>query len=98
MCPSTQLIFSYSVLYCMTHDDGRMTETCCDSNIGGAEEELLRRRTPNCFFNYTHPTGSTPQFVIVYPANPRLRLKSKLRGLSVRANYTDQATTTCRRS
>jgi hypothetical protein len=29
--------------YCMPHDDGRMTETYCVSNIGrGDEEELLR--------------------------------------------------------
>jgi hypothetical protein len=28
--------------FCMPHDDGRMTETCCGNDIGGAEAELLR--------------------------------------------------------
>jgi hypothetical protein len=28
--------------YCMTPDDGRMTETCCGSNNRGGREELLR--------------------------------------------------------
>jgi hypothetical protein len=31
-----------TVYYCMPLDDGRMTETCCGSNIGGEEEDLLR--------------------------------------------------------
>jgi hypothetical protein len=30
------------VYYCMSLDDGRMTETCCGGNIGRGEEELLR--------------------------------------------------------
>jgi hypothetical protein len=33
----------------MPHDDGHMTETCCGSNIGGGEEELMLRQTINCF-------------------------------------------------
>jgi hypothetical protein len=35
----------------MPLDDGRMTETCCGNDIGRGEEELLRRRTHNCFVN-----------------------------------------------
>jgi hypothetical protein len=27
-------------VYCMSHDDGLMTETCCGSN-SGSEEDLL---------------------------------------------------------
>jgi hypothetical protein len=38
--------------YCMPPDDGRMTETCCGSNVGRGEEELLRWRTINCFVNF----------------------------------------------
>jgi hypothetical protein len=30
-----------TVYYCIPPDDGRMTETCCGSNIGREEEELL---------------------------------------------------------
>jgi hypothetical protein len=33
-------------------DDGRMTERCCGSNIGGGEEELLRWRIINCWRNW----------------------------------------------
>jgi hypothetical protein len=31
-----------TLYYCMPPDDGCMTETCCDNNIRGREEELLR--------------------------------------------------------
>jgi hypothetical protein len=40
-----------SVFYCMPLDDGRMTETCSGNDIGGGEEELLRRRTITCLMN-----------------------------------------------
>jgi hypothetical protein len=39
------------VYYCMLHDDGRMIETCCGSNIRGREEELLCWQTINCLIN-----------------------------------------------
>jgi hypothetical protein len=42
-----------TVYYCMPHDDGRMTETCCGNNIRGGEEELLRWRTINCLISFS---------------------------------------------
>jgi hypothetical protein len=55
MDPSTQQFFfsSSDVVYCKSLDDGRMTDTCCGSNIG-REEDLLRWRTHSCFVNFVH--------------------------------------------
>jgi hypothetical protein len=34
----------------MPHDDGRLTETCCGSNIGRREEDLLRTPTDKIIY------------------------------------------------